>query len=286
MSINHYKQWEFLRNKFEIGQLSHSYLFSGNNQIGKKGFAKEIIKLVNCSSAQTGHSGEKKPCEKCANCLMIEKESFPDLMIIKPEDSGEIQIAKIREAQNFLSYKSYYGFYKAIIVENAEKMNQEAQSCFLKTLEEPKGKTLLFLISSKPEILLDTIRSRCQQIKFFGNPIIDDEKLKEEEQILKAILPVVGANLAEKFKYAKSVDFEEQNLVNILTPLEKYTRYMLFKNIVGDEKGYFSELPSAMEKYPVDKLKKIIESIEEINYKLTFTNVNQKLALETLLLEI
>jgi DNA polymerase-3 subunit delta' len=268
MSISHYKQWEFLKGKFEAGQLSHAYLFSGNENLGKKEFAEKFAEFVGCK--------------------------FPDLMILSEEnkkdqrfgDGGEIKIAQVRNAQNFLSYKSYNGGFKIVVVNEAEKMNQEAQSCFLKTLEEPKGKTLLLLVSSKPEMLLDTIKSRCQQIKFFGNPIVDEQRLKEEEQVLKEILPVAGANLAEKFKYAKSIDFDKQNLSNILGPLEKYTRYMLFKNIVGDEKGYFSELPSAMEKYPVTKLKKIIELIEDINYKLTFTNVNQKLALEVLLLEI
>jgi DNA polymerase-3 subunit delta' len=260
MLIKHGKQWEFLKDKFDCNQLSHAYIFSGNNQIGKKEFAKEFVKFVGCK--------------------------FPDLMVIKPEDGGEIQIAKIREAQNFLSLKSYYGGFKSVIVENAEKMNQEAQSCFLKTLEEPKGKTLLLLISSKPEILLDTIRSRCQQIKFFGNTIVDDKKLEKERQILEEILPVVGATLAEKFKYAKSVDFEKIALTEILEPFERYTRYMMFKKLIGDEKKYFSDLSSAMENYSVEKLKKIVELIEDINSKIIFTNINQKLALEILLLEI
>jgi DNA polymerase-3 subunit delta' len=287
MPISHHKQWEFLKNKFESNQLSHSYLLSGNGNIGKKELGKEFVKFINCLSAQAELSPEnKQSCGRCANCIAIEAESFPDLMIIKPEDGGEIQIAKIREAQNFLSYKSYYGFFKSVIVENAEKMNIEAQSCFLKTLEEPKGKTLLFLISSKPEILLDTIRSRCQQIKFFGNSIIDEKKLEKNRQILAEILPMVGANFAEKFKYAKSIDFEKTNLTEILEPLETYTRYMIFKKLVGDQKKYFADLPSAMENYPVEKLKKIIETTEEINTKILFTNVNQKLALETLLLEI
>jgi DNA polymerase III delta prime subunit len=81
--------------------------------LGKKEFAKEFAEFIGCK--------------------------FPDLMCIKPEEGGQIQIAKIREAQNFLSFKSYYGGFKSVIVQDAEKMNQEAQSCFLKTLEEPKG---------------------------------------------------------------------------------------------------------------------------------------------------
>ena len=281
MSINHYKQWDFLKDKFSAGQLSHSYLLSGNKNIGKQVFAKNFIKFVICQDKK-----ENNYCGKCVNCQMIDKENFPDLMMIKSEDGGEVPIAKIREVQNFLSYKSYYGSYKSVIIENAEKMNQEAQSCFLKTLEEPKGQTLLFLVSSKPDMLLDTLRSRCQQIKFFGNTIVDDKKLEKERQILEEILPVVGATLAEKFKYAKSVDFEKTTLTEILEPLERYARYMMFKKLIGDEKKYFSDLSSVMENYSVEKLKKIVELIEDINSKIIFTNINQKLALEILLLEI
>ena len=141
MIIGHNKQWEFLKNKLETGQLSHAYLFTGQEGIGKKIFAKEFAEFVGCK--------------------------FPDLTVVESDKGKEIPIAKIREIQNFLAYKSYNGGFKIVVVDNAELMNQEAQSCFLKTLEEPKGKTLLLLISSKPDMILPTIYSRCQQVKFF-----------------------------------------------------------------------------------------------------------------------
>jgi len=260
MLIKHGKQWEFLKNKFESEQLSHAYLFSGNERIGKNAFAGEFVEFVGCR--------------------------FPDLMIVQSEDGKEIPIAKVREVQNFLSYKSYNGNFKIVIVEGAHLMNQEAQSCFLKTLEEPKGQTLLLLVSSKPEMLLDTIRSRCQQIKFFGKQVENKDQTEKDKESLKGILQVAGADLAVKFKYAKSLDFEEQKLVEILTPFEKYLRYLLLKKTGTDEKSYFSDIHSVLENYPVLKLKGIINLTEDINNKLFFTNVNQKLALEVLLLEI
>ena len=208
MLIGHKKQWEFLKKNFELNQLSHAYLFTGADGIGKKTFAIEFAKFINCLS-------EKKPCGKCINCQMIEKNSFPEFMILsaterdeKFGDGGEIKIAKIREAQNFLSYKPYYGSFKIVIIDDAEKMNQEAQSCFLKTLEEPKGKTLLMLISSKPDMLLQTIASRCQTLKFFmpKDLPVNYEKLEKEQKILKDLLSVINLDFAEKFKYAKSID--------------------------------------------------------------------------------
>ena len=96
-------------------------------------------------------------------------------------------------------------------------MNQEAQNCFLKTLEEPKGKTLLFLISSKPDMLLPTIFSRCQTMKFFKPKDLPEnsEKSEKEQEILKDLLPVINSNFAEKFKYVKSIDFEKQDAAKL-----------------------------------------------------------------------
>src|SRR3989344_4907934 len=180
MLVGHQKQWDFLRKKFELEKLSHAYLFVGEEQLGKKKLAKEFVKLINCLSAQVDLSFEQKPCEICKNCQAIERENYPDaLMVNLKSDKQEIEISQIREALNFLSYKSYYGSFKAVIIDGAEKMNQEAQNCFLKTLEEPKGKTILILISSHPEVLLPTIISRCQIIKFFP---FEKYKISPQEQ--------------------------------------------------------------------------------------------------------
>jgi len=151
-----------------------------------------------------------------------------------------------------------------VVVDGAEKMNQEAQSCFLKTLEEPKGQTLLFLVSSRPDMLLPTIFSRCQTIKFFKPKNLPENKGKSdrEQVILNDLLPMFGASFANKFKYVKSIDFEKQDAGEIVKVLQNYLRQDLLKN------------------------RKILELTEEINSKLLFTNANPKLALEILLMEI
>lgn len=288
MLVGHQKQWDFLRRKFEHGQLSHAYLFTGENQLGKKTFAKEFVKLINCLAEK------ERPCQKCVNCQMIEKGSFPDFMSVKAEGPegypGEVKISKIKEVQNFLSYKSYYGSFRAVIIDNAENMNNEAQSCFLKTLEEPKGSTILFLISSRPALLLPTISSRCQTVKFFRpkNFQPNSEKLAKEQIILSELLKVINSELSEKFKYVKSINFEKQKIGEILEVLQKYFRQLLLVKIgVGNP-------PSAKvggggkeaARYPVSKLKKVINLIEALNFQTLFTNASPKLALEILLMEI
>ncbi|MDD4083612.1 MAG: hypothetical protein PHD05_09550, partial [Sphaerochaetaceae bacterium] len=242
MLLGHKKQWEFLKNKFEMGQLSHAYLFAGPREIGKKNLAFEFIKLLNC----IGKIDEsKKPCDRCTNCQMINKCTFPDLMVISSlnkkdpnyGDGGEIKISQIREAQDFLNYKSYYGSFKSVIVNDAENMNTEAQNCFLKTLEEPKGRTLLVMTSSKPEMLLPTIISRCQTLKFFKTSDLPEnsERLIREKNILENLVPIFNSDFSKKFKYTKDIDFDKQDFGEILEVILKYLRYMLLVEL-GIEK--------------------------------------------------
>jgi DNA polymerase-3 subunit delta' len=290
--IGHKKQWEFLRKKFESDQLSHAYLFSGTDGIGKEKFAIELIKLLNCK-------GSDKPCGKCANCQTIEKNNFPDLLIVRSvnstssiknkKDSQEIDVGQIREAQNFLSYKSYYGSFKSVIVEDAERMNVEAQSCFLKTLEEPKGKTLIILISSTPDMLLPTITSRCQAIKFTRPKDLPEnsEKVNKNQEILKDLMAVINLDLSDKFKYVKSLDFEEQDVREIIEVMQRYLRSLLLAETGIDslKEPAYAKGSGVAKKYSVQKIKDILNLIEDISNRLLFTNASPKLALEILLME-
>lgn len=246
------KQFQFLKSKFEAGQLSHAYVFSGDDGGELKKFAKELVKLINGKSVAGAEAA-------------IEREQFPDLFVVKSqnsksslkddEDKQEIDISLIREAQNFLSYKSYYGGYKTVIIENAERMNVPAQNCFLKNLEEPKGDSLIILLSLKPEMLLSTIFSRCQQIKFTG-------KKTKEEALSQELQSILHSDLAEKFKYAKTANLEGGNFENILKALQNHWR--------KDIEKYRSALKLAL----------------DLEYKVQVFNINKKLALEILLLEI
>lgn len=324
MFAGHKKQWFFLKNRFNLNQLSHAYLFSGIEHLGKITFAKNFIKLINCEKKLNN----TKPCERCVNCQAIEKQAFPDFMLVEPNakdykfgDGGEIKISQIKKVQNFLNYKSYYGSFKTVVIDQAEKMNQEAQSCLLKTLEEPKGKTLLILISSKPEMLLGTIVSRCQNIKFFpvklseilnwlkenkvstkqaelassmsdGRPglayefAFNPEKINEEKENLQQILNLMGADFSEKFKFVKNLKLEKTDVRGMLISLEKYMRFLLFSKIGIDDSSKSVVWNKELKKRSVPEIKENIKLIEDINNKLIFTNVNAKLALEVLLMSI
>lgn len=310
MIIGHKKQWNFLKNRFEEGQLSHAYLFAGSSEVGKKRFALDFIKLINCTDEK---------CERnCKNCKMIEDLNHPDLLMIGAKDNPEIQISQIRQVQQFLNLKPYYSSFKAVLIDEAEKMNQEAQSCFLKTLEEPKGKTILILISSKPETLLTTIFSRCQVIKFFnisqkeiqkyliekGLPIkqaeiiasvsegklgraiklLDKGGLEKEKEILNEILKICGSDFASKFQYVKNLP--EESFSNNLSIIKRYLRHLLFSKLQINDSGYLLEVSDKFRTMSITEINKILKLIEKIDFQILTTNASPKLALEMLLIEI
>jgi DNA polymerase-3 subunit delta' len=164
------------------GRISSSYLFAGESGIGKKFTAVNLAKTLNCLGRDQ-KSGDKNPsvyagagtrgpalfeldaCDECPSCRKIDAGIHPDFLLVSPE-GGQIRVEEIRAIDDSLSFTAFEGRYKIVIVDEADTMNQYAANAFLKTLEEPPESSLIILISSNPDRLPDTIRSRCSRINF------------------------------------------------------------------------------------------------------------------------
>jgi DNA polymerase-3 subunit delta' len=152
------------------GRLPSSYLFAGESGIGKKFTAINLIKTVNCLTPSSsppdkwGYGGVDA-CEECSSCKKIDTGVHPDFLLISPE-GGQIRIEKVRAIDDVLSFKAFEGRRKGVIVDEADNMNPYAANAFLKTLEEPPKDSLIILISSNPDRLPDTIKSRCSRVNF------------------------------------------------------------------------------------------------------------------------
>ena len=246
------KQWEFLKKSVELGRLPHALLFYGQEKIGKKNLAIEFAKFfVNQD---------------------ITKGTCPDFILIEPEDNN-IQISQIRSLIRKLYFKPYSAKHKLAIINKADSMTQEAQNCFLKFLEEPSDKSFLILITAYPNMLLPTILSRVQKIRFFSN---QDRKL--DDQIVSDLVRISSSDLADRFKYAKDVSGE--NLKEILDTWLIYLRKALIFKVSDSQIQNKSDLAN----FPVEKLKEIIKQIQSTQFLLSTTNINSKLALEILLM--
>lgn len=168
--IGQEKAVNILLGTVQRGRIPSSYLFAGESGIGKKFTAINLAKAVNCLTPPSppldkGGYGGVDACDECFSCKKIESGSHPDFLVISPE-GGQIRIEEIRATDNILSFKPFEGRKKVVIVDEADTMNPFASNAFLKTLEEPPKDSLIILISSNPDRLPDTIKSRCSRVNF------------------------------------------------------------------------------------------------------------------------
>jgi len=160
----HERQIAILKKAIAQKRVGHAYLFSGINGAGKRTLAGEFAKALNCERADTLHDA----CEKCSSCLKARHASHADIIFIAAEGQF-IRINAIREIQERMKFKPLEGGWRAVIIDDADKMNDHAANALLKTLEEPSAANILILVSSRPYSLPATIISRCRHMRF--NPL-------------------------------------------------------------------------------------------------------------------
>ncbi|MEE9238545.1 MAG: DNA polymerase III subunit delta' [Thermodesulfobacteriota bacterium] len=165
--------------------VSHSYLFSGPDGVGKRLIALEFAKLLNCLNRNSADSTSSDfgTCN-CGSCKKVEKGIHPDVVYVQYEGVKSIKVEQVREGiEDMLFLKSFEGKFKVVIVNEAERMSNGAQNAFLKTLEEPPPYSVIILITSNPDSLLPTIRSRCQIIRFsaLSEELIFEELKKRDD---------------------------------------------------------------------------------------------------------
>lgn len=159
------------------GRLPGAMLFSGPEGIGKKKFAVEIARSFVCSSPV-----ENRACGECAACKRVTTFNTPtsekgddydhvffsehaDVGIVIPYKRN-LRVGAIRALETQANFRPFEARARVFIIEDAEKMNDAASNALLKTLEEPPETTFIILLTSRPDSLLSTIRSRCQTIRF------------------------------------------------------------------------------------------------------------------------
>ena len=101
-----------------------------------------------------------------ASCTRIARGVHADVLLIQPGDSGNIKLDQIRDAIDKSAYRPFEGRKRVVIVDEADALIVEAQNALLKTLEEPPSASMFVLVTSRPDVLLPTVRSRCQRLRF------------------------------------------------------------------------------------------------------------------------
>ncbi|MFA6394243.1 MAG: hypothetical protein WCW25_05275 [Patescibacteria group bacterium] len=155
---------EYLLKSARRGGLSGAYIFCGPADLGKGTAARFFARILLCENL--GKTGAKLPCGRCPSCKT--GPAHGDLFIVqKEEEKKNISIEQIREFIKMMSLGSFLGDYKVGIIKDADSLSIEAANALLKTLEEPKKKTVIILIVTDLDKILPTIVSRSQTLHFF-----------------------------------------------------------------------------------------------------------------------
>ena len=176
----------------------HAVLLVGPASVGKEPLAMDIAAALLC----TGATGADRPCRMCRGCRMVEHGNHPDLHRLEPDGAGaQIRIGdrlhpepgSVRGLAVELALLPVEGGARVAIVRDAQRMNDDAQSALLKTLEEPPAGTTLILCADDEERMLPTVRSRCARIRLGPVGVREIERLLAERDLAD---PPTAARLA------------------------------------------------------------------------------------------
>jgi DNA polymerase III subunit delta' len=170
-----------LRRTLAAGRVPGALLFTGEDGVGKKLFALELARALNCR-APVDTSGAFEGCGHCPSCERIGKFNYPQSsdsddwkgiiwtdhpdvgMVVAPK--RVILVEQMRAVEREANYRPYEGKARVFLIEDADKLNEASANALLKVLEEPPHTSHIVLLTSRPAMLLPTIRSRCQMIRF------------------------------------------------------------------------------------------------------------------------
>ena len=293
---------KYLTNSIKKNKINHAYMFEGPSGVGKNTMARDLA------------------------TTLLEMENLfnsPDYIEITP-DGNSIKIAQIRKLQSDILVKPYKS-YKIYVIDEAQKMTVEAQNALLKTLEEPPKYAIIILITNNKESLLDTIKSRCEIIKFTPIPLVEvadyltqtgvDKnrasllanfsrgsmqkaiELSESEdfhimrdEVQKYVETFLTGSMLDIMDIQSSIEKYKDNITNVLDLLVNYFRdIMMVKENVDSSMIINLDrlvfIKNMSTKITYSQLSKIIDIIEETKNKLR-SNCNFNISIQVMTLNI
>ena len=175
---------EVLKRMLESGRLPGALLFAGEEGVGKRLFALEVARALNCRTPRNNEA-----CGECPACKRTGKINYPErddtdewnqIIWTDHPDVGVIvapkrvlRVEQMRQIEKEANFRPFEGKARVFLIDEADKLNDASANALLKVLEEPPRTSHLILITARPAMLLPTILSRCQMIRFA--PLSPDE---------------------------------------------------------------------------------------------------------------
>lgn len=312
---------EHLQNAIAMNRVSHSYIFNGEDGLGKMMLAKAFAKALQCEA------GESTPCGQCRSCIQADTGNQPDIIYLTHEKPASIGVDDVRtQLVDDIVIRPYSSRYKVYIIDEAEKLTTQAQNAILKTIEEPPAYAVIIFLTSNAGIFLPTILSRCvmlnlkpvksqliieylmkncqvpeyqaelcaafaqgrpgRAVKLAASPDFEDIK-NDIIKLLKGIHNIELTELVAAIKQINGYDISVDDCLDIMTLW--YRDILLFKVsrdpnalIFGDE---VADIRKAAGKSSYEGLETIMEAFDKAKARL-HANVNFDMTMELLLLTI
>lgn len=224
--VGHRQVIAHLQSAIENNRVSHAYIIYGEHGAGKSLLAETFAMTLQCEK------GGKEPCGECRSCKQAVTRNQPDIIHVQHEKPGTISVDDIRQQVNGdIEIKPYSSKYKIYIIDEAEKMNQQAQNALLKTIEEPPEYAIVLLLVSNISAMLPTILSRCVTLKLgtVEDSLIRDylmENLGVPDYTANICVAFAGGYLGKAVALASNDDFNNMKR-DILSLLKDITQLEL-----------------------------------------------------------
>lgn len=302
--------------------LRHAYLFCGPEGIGRRTLALRLTQSLFCTATER----TDVPCLHCKSCQQVERMEHPDFYPVNvSSDSQVIKIDQIRELHHSLSLSPYQAPYQIALLQDFERATPSAQNALLKTLEEPPPQVLIILTAENPEMLLETIVSRCEVVNLRTVPLqiiqrelIDEYNLEADNALklahlsagrpgaairlhqqpklrakhqkwlddLQTLLP---ASIVERFSQAKNLKSDAEQFIDIIDIWLSYWRDILLAHTGANAPliniDRRDEISEISKKVSLTEIKEMINNLEEAREQLT-NYANTQLTIENLFLQL
>jgi DNA polymerase-3 subunit delta' len=172
---------QLLQRSLERGRLAHGYLFTGDVLEELEGLAANLAKTLICQNPSRKGSTAIDCCDECLACNKVTHLNHADVHWVRPESKSRvIRAEQMRDLMQEINLKPTEAAFKVCIIVAADRMNESSANAFLKTLEEPPANSVIILLSTEPQRILETILSRCLRLTFAGDgrPALPQDQLE------------------------------------------------------------------------------------------------------------